>query len=83
MIRRIVKLYIIIIFISINIIKIVQKDEESFELKLYNNRMIKIRDIILFIRSKKEIKTLKFFIIFIFMYPLIFLLILSSVLTTY
>jgi hypothetical protein len=83
MIRRIVKLYIIIIFISINIIKIVQKDEESFELKLYNNRMIKIRDIIVFIQSKKEIKTLKFFIIFIFMYPSIFLLILSSVLTTY
>jgi hypothetical protein len=83
MIRRIVKLYIIIIFISVNIIKIVQKDEETFELKLYNNKMIKIRDIIVFIQSKKEIKTLKFFIIFIFMYPIIFLLILSSVLTTY
>jgi len=83
MVRRILKLYMIIIFISVNIIKIVQKDEESFELKLYNNKIIKIRDIIVFIQSKKEIKTLKFFIIFIFTYPLIFLLILSSVLTTY
>lgn len=83
MIRRILKLYIIILFVSINIIKIVQKDEESFELKLYNNKIIKIKDIIVFIQSKKEIKTLKFFIIFAFTYPLMFLLILTSILTTY
>jgi hypothetical protein len=69
--------------VSINIIKIVQKDEESFELKLYNNKIIKIKDIIVFIQSKKEIKTLKFFIIFAFTYPLMFLLILTSILTTY
>jgi hypothetical protein len=83
MIRKIIKLYIIIVFISINTIKIGKKDDESFELKLYNNKMIKIRDIVLFIQSKKEIKTLKFFIIFILTYPLMFLLILTSIITVY
>lgn len=75
------KIYFILIFISLNFTFIEKKEEQDLEYKILKNDIIKIKDIIVYIKSIDEIKSLKFFFIFVLIYPLMVILILSSFFT--
>jgi hypothetical protein len=78
---KIMKIYFILIFISLNFTFIEKKEEQDLEYKILKNDIIKIKDIIVYIKSIDEIKSLKFFFIFVLVYPLMVILVLSSFFT--
>jgi len=78
---KILKIYFILIFISLNFTFLEKEEGQNLEYKILKNDIIKVKDIIIYIKSINEIKSLKFFFIFVLMYPLIGILVLSSFLT--
>jgi hypothetical protein len=78
---KILKIYFILILISLNFTFLEKKEEQDLEYKILKNDIIKVKDIIIYIKSINEIKSLKFFFIFVLIYPLIVILVLSSFFT--
>lgn len=81
MIWKIITIYTVITFLMINCVSENNDDGGDLEYKIYTKEMISIKDVISYLKPKKEIKTLKFLILFIFTYPSIFILILNSLIT--
>lgn len=81
MIKKIIKIYAIMITIIITFTK-KNENDASLEYKLLRKEIIKIKDIVEYIASNREIKTIKFLTIFIIAYPFIGFLVLSAIITT-
>lgn len=81
MIWKILKLYVILVFVILTFTKDNIEIDNDLESKILKNEIIKIKDIVLYLKSNKEIKSIKFFILFILTYPFTFLLIISSLIT--
>ena len=83
MIRKIIKIYLTMVVFILSFTKENNFKESELEEKIFHKKLIKIEDISEYLSENKEIKTIKFLIIFCVVYPIaISILIVSSILTT-